>query len=244
MSETYSIDKWIKSSAGELETILGIKFNDRRLLLNAFIHSSYINEAVGDEFDSNERMEFLGDSILNHTVSRYLYERFPDLDEGSLTRIRSVLVNKEMLFRIATRLDIGKYLILGKGEYSTGGAHKESNLANTVEAIICAIYIDQGQDKIDSFLVGIIEEMWDDSITDDSYLIDSKSQLQQTSQKVYGATPVYDLIEDVLVNNEHVFKVNVEIGDLFVIEGNGSTKKQAEQDAAQKAIQAINKTEC
>ena len=116
-------------------------------------------------------------------------------------------------------------------------------MANTVEAIICAIYIDQGQDKVDLFLVGIIEEMWDDSITDDSYLIDSKSQLQQTSQKVYATTPVYNLIEDVLVNNEHVFKVNVEIGDLFVIEGDGFTKKQAEQDAAQKAIQAINKTE-
>jgi len=243
MNETYSTDQWIKDSAGELENILGIKFDDRRLLLNAFTHSSYINEVRSDQIDSNERMEFLGDSILNQTVSRYLYERFPDLSEGSLTRLRSVLVNKEMLFRIAMRLDIGKYLILGKGEYSTGGAHKESNLANTVEAIICAIYIDQGQEKVDLFIVRMIEEMWDDSITDDSHLIDSKSRLQQTSQKLYGTTPVYDLIEDVLVNNEHVFKVNVEIRDLFVIEGYGSTKKQAEQDAAQKAIESINKIE-
>ena len=243
MNETYSIDQWIKDSADELENILGIEFNDRRLLLNAFTHSSYINEVRSDEFDSNERMEFLGDSILNHTVSRYLYNRFPDLSEGSLTRLRSVLVNKEMLFRIATRLNIGKYLILGKGEQSTGGARKESNLANTVEAIICAIYIDQGQDKVDLFIVGMIEEMWQDSITDESYLIDSKSRLQQTSQKMYGTTPAYDLIEDVLVNNEHVFKVNVEIQDLFLIEGYGSTKKQAEQDAAQKAIEAINKNE-
>lgn len=240
MNEIYSITEWVDNNARQLEKILGIRFNDRSFLLNAFTHSSFINEIPNDHFESNERMEFLGDSILNQTVSRYLYEKFPDLDEGSLTRIRSVLVNKEMLFRIAVVLDIGKYLILGKGEYSTGGSNKESNLANTVEAIICAIYLDQGQDKVDEFIIRLLEELWDDSITDDSYFIDSKSRLQQTSQKMYGITPQYALIEDVQVPNGHVFKVNVEIQDRLSVEGQGSTKKAAEQNAAYKAIETIN----
>ena len=243
MNEINLIDEWIQNNAVPIEKLLGVKFNDRNFLLNAFIHSSFINEISNDQFESNERMEFFGDSILNQTVSKYLYVRFPDLDEGSLTRIRSVLVNKEMLFRIAVHLDIGKYLILGKGEYSTGGSKKESNLANTVEAVICAIYLDQGQDKINEFIIRLLEELWNDSITDDSYFIDSKSRLQQTSQKMYGITPEYELIEDVQINNEHVFNVNVAIQNHLLVAGQGPTKKAAEQNAAYQAIQIINSSE-
>ncbi len=243
MNDIHSIEEWIKTNAKQLEKKLGIKFNDRNFLLKAFTHSSFINENSDDQFESNERMEFLGDSILSQTVSRYLYDRFPDLDEGSLTRIRSVLVNREMLFRIAVFLDIGKYLILGKGEYVTGGSNKESNLANTVEAIICAVYLDQGQDKVNKFIIHLLEELWDDSFTDDSYFMDSKSKLQQTSQKIYGITPQYELIEDVQVNNEHVFKVNVKIQDRLLIAGQGPTKKAAEQNAAHGAIEIINNLE-
>ena len=220
----------------QLEELLGIEFSDKPLLITAFNHSSFMNESEGLKFDSNERMEFLGDAILSQVITVYLYNKFPEYAEGALTKLRSLLVSKVSLVKIAKNMELGKYLALGKGEILSDGRNNESNLANCLEALIGAIYLDKGLAVAEKFVLSMINKSWDKTIIEQPDINDPKTKLQETLQQIYKKTPIYRVVDhkiDGLIDN---FIVDVFLGDLNLGTGRGKSKKLAEQDAASNVL--------
>ena len=220
-----------------IEKRLQYKFRDKNLLIEALRHSSYVNEISDPYLRDNERLEFLGDAVLNLTVGHILMHNYPDLKEGDLSRSRAKLVNESQLAETARSLRLGDYILLGKGEIQTRGQEKNSILADAFEALIAAIYLDGGFDaayKIIEKKFQPLKEQLD--AADNNY--DYKSRLQERVQVEHGVIPGYKIIREDGPDHDKTFWVALEVINIQT-EGSGKSKKAAEQDAARKALELI-----
>jgi len=216
-----------------------ILFNDKTLLKTAFTHRSYLNEHRGEQIEHNERLEFLGDAVLELIVTEFLYKRFPNKAEGGLTLYRSALVNFTTLAEVAEELKMGDFLLLSKGERKDTGRAREVILANAIEALIGAIYLDCGYEKTERFVERNILSLIDKIISDGKWM-DAKSRFQERAQEKTGITPNYETIGESGPDHDKHFLVAVFLGKEKIAEGKGKSKQEAEQDAAAAAIQAKN----
>ena len=213
-----------------------IIFNDKKLLEQAFIHRSYINENTGSHLSNNERLEFLGDAVLELIVTDYLYNKYPDQDEGALTAYRSALVNAIIIGEVALSLGMNEYLLLSKGEAKDIGKARGYILANTYEAYVGAVYLDRGYDVVKDFiartLFGKIE-----TIVEKKLWRDAKSLVQEKSQEYLNVTPAYKVQHEIGPDNDKHFTVGIFFGSELVASGKGKSKQEAEQDAAHRALE-------
>ncbi len=215
------------------------KFNNEELLRLAFIHRSYLNEAK-NVAESNERLEFLGDSILSFVVSDHLYITYPDFDEGILTNLRSLVVNTKSLAKMAKKLNFGEHLHLSRGEEDSGGRQNESILANTFEAVIGAIFLDQGTDAVKIFLHGVlISEI--ETYVQKRVFKDPKSLLQEHVQARKQNSPLYKVLHEEGPAHAKQFTIGVFVGENQLGEGKGKSKQEAEEQAAEQALEKIAK---
>ena len=219
-----------------LERELNYIFNDKDFLKAALTHSSYANENKLGIINSNERLEFLGDAILNLMVSQYLYKKYPNYSEGELTKIRAKVVCESSLAYIARRIHVGDYLLLGKGEESTGGRKRESILADTVEAIIGAVYMDSDYNTTDESLRNKFEENIVKAVADGDLFSDYKTELQEKYQKYSNCKIEYSIIKEEGPEHNKIFFMEVYLNGEVIGSGNGRNKKEAEQMAAKEAL--------
>ncbi|NQV88150.1 MAG: ribonuclease III [Parcubacteria group bacterium] len=220
----------------QFEKLAGVKFKDKNLLKQAFLHRSYINENKGSGLDHNERLEFLGDAVLELVITEELYEKYPAKPEGELTSYRSALVNAVTCAQVATNLSVNDFLLLSRGEAKDTGRARQFILANTLEAIIGAIYLDQGYESAKKFIAKNISPLIDDIIEKRAW-IDAKSLFQEKAQEVDGITPAYKTVKETGPDHDKKFTVGVYLGKELVISGEGDSKQEAEQDAARKALE-------
>jgi ribonuclease-3 len=213
-----------------------IIFNDKKLLEQAFIHRSYINENSGSKFSHNERLEFLGDAVLELIVTDYLYNKYPDRDEGELTAYRSALVNAVIIGEVALSLDMNDYLLLSKGEAKDIGKARSYILANTYEAYVGAVYLDQGYDVTRNFIADTLFDKIDDIVANKLWR-DPKSLVQEKSQEYLNVTPSYKVLNEVGPDHDKNFTVGIFFGIDRVAEGKGHSKQEAEQSAARAALE-------
>jgi ribonuclease-3 len=218
-----------------LQKTLGISFNDLSLLEQALVHSSYINENPGLATASNERLEFLGDAILDFIVAEELYQRFPNLSEGEMTKLRSSVVCRDALSRMARAISLGNYLYLGRGEEASGGRRKPANLASALEAIIAAIFLDQGLAAARDFVLRVVNQELNKGAE-----ADYKSKLQELIQARQQQTPTYQVIAVVGPDHDRTFTVEVRVGDNVLGRGSGKSKKAAEAEAARSALAQLS----
>ena len=218
-----------------LEEKLGYRFANRALLENALTHSSYANENRAKGVQSNERLEFLGDSVLGMVVADYLYRTHPDLPEGDLTRTRAALVCEESLVEVARDLGLGDYLRLGKGEEGCGGRHRPSIQADAVEAVLAAVYLDGGIGSARK----IIQRFILDREEEKSASRDYKTALQELVQRESGQVLGYQLIGAEGPDHAKIFSVEVDLNGAPIGQGRGRSKKEAEQAAAKAAIEKL-----
>jgi ribonuclease-3 len=226
-----------KSKLYELQKKIGINFNNLELLKNAFIHRSYLNEHKNFKGTSNERLEFLGDSVLSIIVSKHLYQELPSSPEGELTQYRAALVRTETLANLGKDLNLGKYLYLSKGEEDTGGRTNTSILANTFESLIGSIYLDQGIETAESFIRNTILSNWKKLLKNAVY--DSKSKLQEVLQRLHHQSPNYNLISTWGPDHAKSFEMGVYLGSKLLGSGKGKNKQEAAQNAASDALKKI-----
>jgi len=217
---------------------LGIFFNDQSLLKQAFIHRSYLNENPNSLLPSNERLEFLGDAILDFIVTDELYSEFPELPEGELTTIRASLICRQTLAKVASSLKLGDWLLLGQGEETSGGRKRESNLANTSEALIGAIYLDQGLCQVKEFVLRQFKPFLDKTKHGD-ISPNYKALLQELIQSEKLLPPVYHVIETTGPDHDKQFAVEVLMEDNILGSGTGKSKKAAEMEAAHSAWEKL-----
>lgn len=223
----------------ELERKLNYQFKDKALLKTALSHSSYVNENRGSVHESNERLEFLGDAVLGQLVASHLFLSYPNLPEGQMTRIRAELVCEQSLHSVALRLGLGEHLMLGKGEEHSGGRQRPSILADAVEAIIAAMYLDGGLEVAGNFIDKQI--LSDAEITVEHPLSDFKTTLQELVQKKPGQALSYEPVSESGPDHRKTFTVRVLLNGSQIGEGTGHTKKEAEQYAARSGIEEISK---
>jgi ribonuclease-3 len=220
-----------------IEQILQYQFNDKNLLQEALRHSSFVNELGEPQLRDNERLEFLGDAVLNLIVGHILMRRFPDLKEGDLSRSRANLVNESQLAAMARSFDLGLYIQLGKGEIQTHGREKSSILADTFEALMASIYLDGGFEAayqiIETNFQPVIEQL---HTAANNY--DYKSQLQEKVQVDHGSMPDYSIIREDGPDHDKTFWVALKVLDIET-QGSGKSKKTAEQDAARRALEIL-----
>ena len=222
-----------------LQQTLGISFNDSSLLEQALVHSSYVNENPGLAPVSNERLEFLGDAVLSLIVAEKLYQDFPHSAEGEMTRLRAALVRRDTLARIARTIKLGDYLYLGKGEAASGGRRKPANLAGALEAIIAAVFLDQGSVTTREFILRLFDEELQ-KVASRGARVDYKSQLQELIQAGEQQTPAYQLVEAMGPDHDRRFTVEVRVGDTVLGRGSGKSKKAAEAEAARTALEQLS----
>ena len=220
----------------DLETAIGYRFQNITLLRNALAHSSYANEHWHDSLMSNERLEFLGDSVLGMVVAAYLFQQFPDRPEGELTRMRADMVCEQALSAVANRLDLGSHLLLGHGEEQGGGRNRASILADALESVIAACFLDGGMDAAKSF---INQHILCNVPVTKMHNEDYKTQLQERIQQRKNQTIRYVLTGQSGPDHNKEFAVAVYLNDQMVGEGIGSSKKRAEQAAACQALKKI-----
>ena len=216
-------------SVKELATKLRLKVTPEMLEL-AFLHSSYVNER-GDPRGSNERLEFLGDAVINLAVTSYLFEQYPDADEGRLTKAKSVVVSRPMLAEKAQQLGLFDYLRLGKGEEANGGRNRPSNLGNAFEALVGTIFLEQGYSYTAKFILRYLKDDIDRLLTEQSATGDYKSLLQETAQQMFDCRPKYTITGANGKEHRKEFTVNVSVSGHRGA-GRGRSKKEAEQAAA------------
>lgn len=222
----------------EIEKIVGVVFKNKKWLRQAFTHRSYLNEEKKGEKISNERLEFLGDAILEFWISEKLFTSFPDYPEGKLTNLRSRLVCTPSLAKISRQLNLGSFLLLSRGEQKENGRENSSLLANTFEALIGAIYQDQGFEKTASFL----EKQFSEEIkktAQESLLKDYKSYLQEVIQEKEKITPTYRLLKSSGPAHQKEFIFAAMAGRKKIGEGRGASKQEAQQKAAQQALEKL-----
>lgn len=220
----------------DLETAIGYRFRNITLLQNALTHSSYANERWHDSLMSNERLEFLGDSILGMAVAEYLYKTFPDRPEGELTRMRADMVCEQALAQVAERLSLGKYMLLGHGEEQGGGRTRASILADAVESVIAACFLDGGMETAKGFVERFV--LCDVPVTK-LHNVDHKTKLQELVQQKKNQTLSYELVSQTGPDHDKRFAVAVMLNGQKIGQGIGSSKKRAEQEAARSAIEAL-----
>jgi ribonuclease-3 len=224
-------------SIDELDRDLDLGFKDRALLQHALYHRSYLNEA-GEEVESNERMEFLGDAVLGLIISDKLFRDYPLLSEGHLSQIRAILVRWDALARAAERINLGDYLVLGRGEELSGGRERPSNLAGTLEALIGAAFLDGGMVKAKKLVLRLLKPDLEE-IASDGFSADSKSELQHVAQTRWHQIPRYRLVSSEGPDHAKLFTVEVSVGDQLLGQGQGRNKKQAELNAARQALETL-----
>ena len=220
----------------KFEETLGFGFKDKGLLKQAFTHRSFINENRNLELGHNERLEFLGDAVLELIVTEYLYTKYPDSNEGDLTAYRAALVNATILSEVAKKININEYLLLSKGEAKDIGKARQYILANAIEAIIGAIYLDQGYEMAKYFISNNLFNLIDKIVAEKSW-IDSKSLFQEKAQEYYGETPAYKTVKETGPDHDKHFTVAVYVGTEMVAEAGGKSKQEAEQATARKALE-------
>jgi ribonuclease-3 len=220
-----------------LEKKINILFQNKDLLKQAFVHRSYLNENKDFPIGHNERLEFLGDAVLELVITDSLYSKYPDKTEGELTSLRSALVNANTLYVVGVNLGINEYLFLSKGEAKDMGRARQYILANTMESLIGAIYLDQGYEKAKDFIHDHISPLIDKIMEDGSW-IDSKSLFQEKAQEHEGATPMYKTIKETGPDHDKHFTVGVYLKNELVAQGEGDSKQDAEQVAARNALKA------
>ncbi len=214
-------------------------FTNQKLFELAFIHRSYLNETKNVQ-ESNERLEFLGDSILSFVVSDHLYKTYPDFDEGILTNLRSLVVNTKSLAKLAKRLDFGSHLMLSHGEEDSGGRENESILANTFEAVIGALFLDQGIEAVKAFLYAVLIPEIEEYVQKKVFK-DPKSLLQEYIQARKQNSPVYKVLSEEGPAHARQFTIGVFAGATQLGEGQGKSKQEAEEHAAEQALEKIAK---
>ena len=220
-----------------LENEIGYVFNDKELLMQALTHSSYVNDRKMDKNLCNERLEFLGDAILEMTSSEFLYSEYPEKDEGELTKLRASLVSETPLAAVAGEIGLGEYLYLGHGEERTGGRTRYSVTSDAVEAVIGAIYLDGGIEPARTFVRKYILN----DIENKKLFHDSKTVLQEIVQKYHRGTLTYRLVKEEGPDHDKNYGMNALIDEKIIGYGEGRTKKAAEQQAAYSAIKSLNK---
>ena len=213
-------------------------FKNPEILQESLTHKSYANENPDQNLKDNERLEFLGDSVLSLSISSFLIINFPNLSEGDLSRFKSIIVSEPALSRIASSLDIGQYLLLGRGEEHTGGRKKESLLANALEAIIAAIYLDGGFYPADEFIkLNFSEELT--VIVKQGISVDYKTDLQEYCQAKALTLPVYRVLKEIGPDHKKIFEIELIIDGEVYGAGSGKNKKEAEQKAAKEALNIL-----
>jgi ribonuclease-3 len=221
-----------------LQEILGVSFKDLARLEQALVHSSYINENPDFAPTSNERLEFLGDAVLGLVVAEKLYQDLPSFTEGEMTKLRAALVRRDTLARAARAISLGDYLYLGKGEEASGGRRKPVNLAGALEAVIAAIFLDQGSATAKNFILRLFNKELQKVVSQGAG-VDYKSQLQELIQAKEQQTPAYYVIEAKGPDHDRRFTVEVRAGDTVLGRGSGKSKKEAETEAARSALERL-----
>lgn len=216
---------------------LGVPFKDENLLKQAFTHRSYLNEHKRLSVGHNERLEFLGDAVLELAVTEFLYAKFPGDTEGDLTSYRAALVNANTLSDIAADLHMDKYLLLSKGEAKDKGRARQYILANTFEAFVGAIFLDQGYDAARGFISRTVFPLTD-KIVNEKLWLDAKSHFQEKAQEIEGTTPSYQVMKEEGPDHDKHFTVAVYIGKDLIAKGTGKSKQEAEQAAARAGLKA------
>ena len=224
----------VQKKFDELQQKLSIEFKEVPLLYNAFTHSSYVNEHRRKNFTDNERLEFLGDAVLELGISQFLYSTEPGMSEGELTKLRAAIVCEPALVTFANELGFGNYVLLGKGEEQTGGRMRPALLADVFEAFIGALYIDQGMDAVTAFLETIIFPKINAGAF--SHVMDYKSRLQEIIQQTNNGKLQYEVVEEKGPAHAKVFVTVVRLDEETLGTGKGKSKKEAEQEAARHAI--------
>lgn len=224
------------------EEIIGYRFKNRDLLLEALTHRSFAHEARDKDVKDNQRLEFLGDAVLGLLTAEILYHKHPDYNEGELTKLRSHLVNTFVLSRQAKRIHLGDYLRLGKGEKATGGQTQRSNLAAAFEAVVAAIYIDGGLTQVRQFVLERLEEEIE-LVQQDRSTKDYKSLLQELTMKRWKVIPTYHIVSSQGPDHARIFKIVVKIKDRVYGQGQGTRRKLAEQSAAAMALEKLGEIE-
>lgn len=224
----------------EIEKRIHYKFQNTSLLTLAFKHKSYLNFSQEKSYYSNERLEFLGDAVLDLLVTEYLYKVFPTDNEGSLSQKKSVLVSRSVLGKIMQTLLLGQFLLLDKGEEKTGGKSRHSNLANLFESILGAVYLDGGFEKASNFVYRFLLVESDEYLTKESYQ-NFKSGLLEYSQGNRWGVPFYRVIDEIGPDHDKIFHIEVSVNNRWKARGKGASKKKAEQEAAKKLMKTIQK---
>lgn len=224
----------------DIEDKIGLEFKNKNLLKTAFIHRSYLNEHPKERLGHNERLEFLGDSVLGFIVSDYLFEKFPKHPEGDLTNFRSSIVNAKILSVVARELDLGQYLFLSRGEEATGGRDRQYLLANTYESLLGAIYLDSGTETSTKFIHKTLLPHLKTIIEKKLYK-DYKSQLQEIAQAKFNITPNYNIVSEKGPDHTKTFETGAYLHKKLLAKGTGKSKQDAEQEAAKLALEKLGK---
>ncbi len=218
----------------EFEEKIGYSFKDKSLLELALTHSSFANENKLKK--NNERFEFLGDSVLGFVTAEYLFSEYKNRPEGEMTKLRAAVVCEKSLFKFAEQIDLGKYILLGRGEDSTGGRNRPSVVSDAFEAVVAAIYLDGGMDAVKPYILRFIK----DAVKREASFKDNKSLLQEEIQKVKGNTLTYEEVGEEGPDHDKTFVFKVKLNGEEIGEGKGKSKKEAEQNAAGAALEKIH----
>ena len=225
----------LRENLPEIEKRFNYKFNDDANVILALTHSSFSNENKNEGLSSNERLEFLGDAVLNVVISEDIYTKYTNLAEGEMTKARANIVCEATLVKCANNINLGKYLLLGKGEELTGGRTRTSILSDAFEAVIGAVYIDGGMKKARKFILEQMKKVIQDSVNGMNFM-DYKTQLQEMVQKNGEKKIVYEIIDQKGPDHNKLFVSQVKLGEKVLGTGEGKSKKEAEQNAAKSAI--------
>ena len=218
------------------EKAIGVHFKNRGLLTQAFIHRSYINENPNTGLFHNERFEFLGDAVLELAITKFLFDKYPNVTEGELTSYRSALVNAIIISEVAAELGMNEYLLLSKGEQKDTGKARQYILANTYEALVGAMYLDQGYDVAAAFILKTLAGRIDEIVRKKLWR-DAKSYIQELAQEHYSLTPTYQVMKESGPDHDKQFTVGIFFGGEHIASGKGKSKQEAETSAAEGALQ-------
>lgn len=235
--ETWGKEKIRSKHIDTLQKVIHVKFKNKSLLMKAMTHRSYVNES-GKNVCDNERLEYLGDSVLGLVVNEYLYKHFEDYQEGMLAKIKSAVVSEASLSKIARKINLGSFILMGKGEEQSGGRDRASILANTLEAVIGALFLDSGLKMARIFVLDIIRDEID-AINNLTYLRDPKTTLQEYVQKKYKERPIYEVIAERGPDHKKEFTVKLIINGQEIVTGEGPSKRKAEMNAAKTSLKRI-----
>lgn len=226
----------MKFNINEVEEHIGVKFNEEYLLKTALTHSSYANQHRDEEY--NERFEFLGDSILQLCITEYLFLNYKNKSEGELTKIRSLIVCENSLYEIGKKLNLGYFIRISKGEELTGGRERVSIIADAVEAVIAAIYLDKGLEFVKDYIIGYFKEIIERAINND-IILDYKTKLQEEMQKKGEVSIIYELLKFEGPPHRRKFFTSVIVEEKELGRGEGYSKKESEQNAAKEALRIL-----